>query len=432
MYKEEEPEEINIKTTSMNSTSLYNRNGSSSGSGSSRKYSNNNNNNRMSIHLLLNAAEEVDSSEQQVQNKQMKRQFLPNVLIPSINLHLKQRNEYSSQGRTDSSFHLYSSQFLQGNKTEDIELEAIEFLSKVNHIKNNINNVFQGLKRQNSFKWNHSCQQNNIYELNRLSQQLINICQETKKRSISNNNNTSKNSMLKLPFTVNNNSHKKSKFYYISKQKLENVHSINVITTEKNLTNNQDQKINISQAKHSTNYKMINKKKVISKAGINSNGIKRNHEMDGKPCSHCLSVEKTPEWRSGPYGSEQKICNACGLFYRKLKQKFGIDKANIIMAYRKLKCATNRRVPPVFDVPLEFKFEQQQQQDKKVQVDSWCVQKRQSEITRDAINTQLVSPVVTPVIKGSMTLLNSNDLSLKEDPHINPTNTTETVSVIDN
>ncbi|CCK72965.1 uncharacterized protein KNAG_0M01120 [Huiozyma naganishii CBS 8797] len=78
------------------------------------------------------------------------------------------------------------------------------------------------------------------------------------------------------------------------------------------------------------------------------------HPMDGRPCTHCNSLEKTPEWRSGPYGRKHKICNACGLFYLKLKAKFGERAANLLMHYRKTHEVKNRKVPSVIDIPHEF------------------------------------------------------------------------------
>lgn len=425
--------------------SLINQNNNSA-----RHNNYNDNNYKMSIHLLLNAVDEVNTSGQQIQQTQqvqkMQQQqshklFLPTVLIPSINSHFKHCNSYLNHKTAKSSSYSYPfPQHLEFNKNSDTESEAIEFLSKINHINNNINNVFQSLKRQNSMKWYQSYHQNNIHELNLLSQRLINVCHETKKKIMSNSNIDNKNfnhiNSLTLPFTVNYKNGNKNDNYYIPKKKLETVHSVNVVTSKPNIISNQGHDINIPRVNLSTNFKlnnkMVYKKKITQKVGNNFSNIKRNHEMDGKPCSHCLSVEKTPEWRSGPYGSEQKICNACGLFYRKLKQKFGIEKANTIMAYRKLKCATNRRVPPEFDVPLEFISRQQQQQEReKKHTESWYVQENQSERSRDAKNTQLVSPVVTPVIKGSMILLNSNNPSSKKDPFAKPAESIEPVSIVD-
>lgn len=75
-------------------------------------------------------------------------------------------------------------------------------------------------------------------------------------------------------------------------------------------------------------------------------------EEVNKKCFHCQS-SKTPEWRAGPYGGEN-ICNACGLFYRKIVSKFGEKGGNLLMKYRQLVCPTNRRVPPYIEIPEEY------------------------------------------------------------------------------
>lgn len=68
-------------------------------------------------------------------------------------------------------------------------------------------------------------------------------------------------------------------------------------------------------------------------------------------CAHCAET-KTPEWRKGPYGSES-ICNACGLFFKKLKSKFGPDPAIEIMKLRKLLHQPRHRVVPASLEELE-------------------------------------------------------------------------------
>lgn len=76
-------------------------------------------------------------------------------------------------------------------------------------------------------------------------------------------------------------------------------------------------------------------------------------------CVHCTRKD-TPEWRRGPYGN-RTVCNACGLFYGKLIRKFGVQKANIIMHYRKSTLPEDRRVPSTFFVPESFIRELQTQ-----------------------------------------------------------------------
>ncbi|KAM3159740.1 GATA-type domain-containing protein [Lachancea thermotolerans] len=73
---------------------------------------------------------------------------------------------------------------------------------------------------------------------------------------------------------------------------------------------------------------------------------------NGLQCAHCSST-KTPEWRKGPCG-RRSLCNACGLFYKKLVRKFGDGQASMIMKHRKSISSKNRKVPHVFDVPHSF------------------------------------------------------------------------------
>ncbi|CCF56889.1 hypothetical protein KAFR_0B05930 [Kazachstania africana CBS 2517] len=71
-----------------------------------------------------------------------------------------------------------------------------------------------------------------------------------------------------------------------------------------------------------------------------------------KTCVHCSDAD-TAEWRVGPYG-ERTLCNACGLFHRKLTDKFGVKYSNILMRYRKRINPFNRRVPAFIEVPANF------------------------------------------------------------------------------
>ncbi|SCW00555.1 LAFE_0C06788g1_1 [Lachancea fermentati] len=72
-----------------------------------------------------------------------------------------------------------------------------------------------------------------------------------------------------------------------------------------------------------------------------------------RECEHCL-CSKTPEWRKGPR-ADRSLCNACGLFYKKLTRKFGVDSANIILQYRKSTGNLDRRVPKTYDVPANYR-----------------------------------------------------------------------------
>ncbi|KTA95201.1 Protein GAT2 [Nakaseomyces glabratus] len=69
-------------------------------------------------------------------------------------------------------------------------------------------------------------------------------------------------------------------------------------------------------------------------------------------CHHCGESD-TPEWRRGPYGS-RTLCNACGLFYRKLTKKFTVPYGNLYMRYRRIQAPLDRRVPLVLDVPTDI------------------------------------------------------------------------------
>ncbi|CCE64049.1 hypothetical protein TPHA_0G02130 [Tetrapisispora phaffii CBS 4417] len=69
----------------------------------------------------------------------------------------------------------------------------------------------------------------------------------------------------------------------------------------------------------------------------------RKNEITKMACVHCNDHD-TPEWRKGPYGN-RTLCNACGLFYRKLIKKFGLKSANLVMRYRKNISPHDRRVP---------------------------------------------------------------------------------------
>lgn len=79
----------------------------------------------------------------------------------------------------------------------------------------------------------------------------------------------------------------------------------------------------------------------------------RKNEVIQTSCIHC-NEQDTPEWRRGPYGN-RTLCNACGLFYRKLIKKFGIKNANLLMRYRQNICPQDRRVPSdISDVPTKL------------------------------------------------------------------------------
>ncbi len=70
-------------------------------------------------------------------------------------------------------------------------------------------------------------------------------------------------------------------------------------------------------------------------------------------CFHCGETE-TPEWRKGPYGT-RTLCNACGLFYRKVTKKFGSKSSNLLLRYRRsIDLANDRRIPDFITIPNRF------------------------------------------------------------------------------
>lgn len=94
---------------------------------------------------------------------------------------------------------------------------------------------------------------------------------------------------------------------------------------------------------------------INNKPNIQSSSIATTHIMNTftiKKCFHCGSTD-TPEWRTGPYG-KNNLCNACGLFYRKVVKKFGVPNAKLLMKYRREICCENRRVPAFISVPSDF------------------------------------------------------------------------------
>lgn len=78
----------------------------------------------------------------------------------------------------------------------------------------------------------------------------------------------------------------------------------------------------------------------------------RRNEQSTTCCVHC-GEGSTPEWRRGPYGN-RTLCNACGLFYRKLVKRFGSKDANMFMRYRQKVNPEDRRVPSFLEVPASI------------------------------------------------------------------------------
>ncbi|SMN19187.1 similar to Saccharomyces cerevisiae YMR136W GAT2 Protein containing GATA family zinc finger motifs [Maudiozyma saulgeensis] len=87
------------------------------------------------------------------------------------------------------------------------------------------------------------------------------------------------------------------------------------------------------------------KKKIMKKRVYN----KKKKDVRLIKCFHCGEVQ-TPEWRRGPYGN-RTLCNACGLYYRKLIKRFDTKNANLIMRFNKLINPMDRRIPLNVNVP---------------------------------------------------------------------------------
>ncbi|CCH59695.1 hypothetical protein TBLA_0B08790 [Henningerozyma blattae CBS 6284] len=85
------------------------------------------------------------------------------------------------------------------------------------------------------------------------------------------------------------------------------------------------------------------------------NTLLKRYAVPAKPNVKCFYCSKTstPEWRRGPQGN-RTLCNACGLYYRKLIKKFGYENANLLLRYRNFISSTDRRVPTIVDVPNSF------------------------------------------------------------------------------
>ncbi|CCF56809.1 hypothetical protein KAFR_0B05130 [Kazachstania africana CBS 2517] len=90
---------------------------------------------------------------------------------------------------------------------------------------------------------------------------------------------------------------------------------------------------------------------LAEKLSSQQSNLNTRYNNDKTKCLHCDEID-TPEWRRGPYGN-RTLCNACGLFYRKLVKKFGNKNANLLMRFNKLINPEDRRIPLEFFVPGE-------------------------------------------------------------------------------
>ncbi|QLG71282.1 hypothetical protein HG535_0B03210 [Zygotorulaspora mrakii] len=87
-------------------------------------------------------------------------------------------------------------------------------------------------------------------------------------------------------------------------------------------------------------YGSLNSRNSIRFGKSSKSGKNRNTHMK---CLHCSATD-TPEWRKGPRGPAT-LCNACGLFYKKLIRKFGVVSAGVVMSQRRSKNPQDRKVP---------------------------------------------------------------------------------------
>lgn len=85
---------------------------------------------------------------------------------------------------------------------------------------------------------------------------------------------------------------------------------------------------------------------------------RKSRRSNAASCTHC-GTSSTPEWRRGPDGC-RTLCNACGLFYSKLRKKFaknaefGDPAAGDIMAHLKNLDQCLMRNVPEFDEAREL------------------------------------------------------------------------------
>ncbi|QLG72381.1 hypothetical protein HG535_0D00890 [Zygotorulaspora mrakii] len=115
-----------------------------------------------------------------------------------------------------------------------------------------------------------------------------------------------------------------------------------------------DQKINMRTQRSSSENSVFQNRQALAHGLLMAENIKRNQQSTTS-CIHCGEAS-TPEWRRGPYGN-RTLCNACGLFYRKLVKRFGNKDTNMFMRYRKSTNPEDRRVPSIAEVPKSIQQE---------------------------------------------------------------------------
>lgn len=78
--------------------------------------------------------------------------------------------------------------------------------------------------------------------------------------------------------------------------------------------------------------------------------VRTKRMSSNKVCANCKTMD-APEWRRGPDGA-RSLCNACGLFYKKLVTKYGYEDADCIYYYRRVGESIDRTVPGILEKNL--------------------------------------------------------------------------------
>lgn len=117
-------------------------------------------------------------------------------------------------------------------------------------------------------------------------------------------------------------------------------------------------KKNNPKIKKKRKQKVMKKNKKISNIKdllnpISKKPVTSSSSSSSKKCFQCQETN-TPEWRLGPYGS-RSLCNACGLYYRRLIQRYDLKQANLIMRFNRFVQPTNvRQVPSHIEIPHDI------------------------------------------------------------------------------
>ncbi|CCH59741.1 hypothetical protein TBLA_0B09240 [Henningerozyma blattae CBS 6284] len=122
----------------------------------------------------------------------------------------------------------------------------------------------------------------------------------------------------------------------------------NLVSSNNNAgtNNNSNTNINTNCTSGSPTESELSLNKMNSKSATKR---RRGSNNGNNVCLHCGDTS-TPEWRRGPYG-DGTLCNACGLFYRKIVRRFSAIGANLLMWLRKDRVPSDRRVPLFIEIP---------------------------------------------------------------------------------